>query len=277
MQRQSVLLNAVSEDSARALGMRLLRGQWISDNDRSRSVVVNEGFVRRILPLQDPIGRRIQVNGPDEPFDTIVGVVADLKYAALDQSPEPEVYLAYSRDAPWEFSVFTRTSMNPVALAPVITRSISEIDRALPVFDVQTLEQSLAESIAPRRLNVFLLGVFAAAALGLALIGVYGVVAYSVSQRTHEIGVRMALGADRRDVVRMIVRQGFGMASIGIAVGVAVATLLTRVMTTLLYEVEPTDLQTFAIAAAGLTFTAVIASLVPALRAARIDPAETLR
>jgi putative ABC transport system permease protein len=277
MQRQSVLLNAVSEESARALGMRLLRGRWILDGDPARSVVVNEGFVRRIFPLQDPIGRRIRLNGPDEPFATIVGVVADLKYAALDQTPEPEVYLSYARDAPWSFTVLTRTSMSPVVLAPIITKSASEIDRALPIFDVQTLEQALADAIAPRRLNVFLLGVFAAAALGLALTGIYGVVAYSVTQRTHEIGVRMALGANRRDVVRMIVRQGFGMALGGIVAGVAVAMVLTQVLRTLLYEVEPTDLQTFAIAAAGLMLTALIASLVPALRAARIDPAETLR
>ena len=277
MQRQSVLLNTVSEESATALGMRLLRGRWIADADRSRSVVVNEGFVRRILPLQDPIGRRIRLSGPDEPFETIVGVVADLKYAALDQTPEPEVYLSYSRDAPWSFTVLTRTSMSPVALAPIITKSVSEIDRALPVFDVQTLEQSLADAIAPRRFNLFLLGVFAAAALGLALTGIYGVVAYSVTQRTHEIGVRMALGATRRDIVRMVVRQGFAMASGGIVAGVAIAMVLTRVMRTLLYEVEPTDLQTFAIAAAGLMLTAVIASLVPAFRAARIDAVETLR
>ena len=167
--------------------------------------------------------------------------------------------------------------MSPVALAPIITKSVSEIDRALPVFDVQTLEQSLADAIAPRRFNLFLLGVFAEAALGLALTGIYGVVAYSVTQRTHEIGVRMALGATRRDIVRMVVRQGFAMASGGIVAGVAVAMVLTRVMRTLLYEVEPTDLQTFAIAAAGLMLTAVIASLVPAFRAARIDAVETLR
>ena len=145
------------------------------------------------------------------------------------------------------------------------------------MFDVQTLEQDLADSIAPRRLNFFLLGVFAAAALGLALIGIYGVIGYSVAQRTNEIGIRMALGARRRDVVTMVVRQGVGMALSGIVVGLAAATLLTRVLASLLYEVAPTDLQTFAVTAALLTVTAVTASLVPALRAARIDPAETLR
>ena len=145
------------------------------------------------------------------------------------------------------------------------------------MFEVQTLEQDLADSIAPRRLNVLLLGVFGAAALGLALIGIYGVIGYSVAQRTNEIGIRMALGARRRDVVTMVVRQGVGMALSGIVVGLGAAALLTRVLASLLYEVAPTDLQTFALTAALLTVTAVTASLVPALRAARIDPSETLR
>ena len=276
MQRSSVLLNAVSEGSARAYGMRLLRGRWISDTEPSASVVVNENVARRDFPAQDPVGRRLRLDGPDSPLVTIVGVVADLKYAALDQSPEPEVYVPYLRGVPGGFTAVIRTSMSPVALAPALTKSVSDLDRALPVFDVRA-GADLADSIAPRRLNFFLLGVFGAAALGLALIGIYGVIGYSVAQRTNEIGIRMALGARRRDVVTMVVRQGVGMAFSGIVVGLAAASLLTRVLASLLYEVAPTDLQTFALTAALLTVTAVTASLVPALRAARIDPAETLR
>ena len=277
MERYSVLVNAVSAGSARALGMRVLRGRWISDAEPSHNVVVNESLARRNFPGQDPVGRRIRLDDDQAPFATIVGVVADLKYANLEESVEPEVYVPYSRAAPGRFTAVVRTSVDPVALAPTIRKSLSDIDRTLPVFDIQTLEQVLAESITPRRFNLFLLTVFAAAALGLAVIGVYGVIAYSVAQRTHEIGIRMALGADRRDVVAMVVRQGAGMALAGNVIGVAAATLLTRVMASLLYEVRPTDPQTFAIAAVGLTLTALTASLVPALRAARIDPAETLR
>jgi putative ABC transport system permease protein len=277
MQRSQILLNAVSEGSARAYGMRVLRGRWITDTEPSASVVVNESVARRDFPAQDPLGRRVRVDGPDSQPVTIVGVVADLKYAALDQNPEPEVYVPYSRDVPGGFTAVIRTSISPVTLAPALTKSVSDLDRALPVFEVQTLEQDLADSIAPRRLNFFLLGVFGAAALGLALIGIYGVIGYSVAQRTNEIGIRMALGARRRDVVTMVVRQGVGMALAGIVVGLAAATLLTRVLASLLYEVAPTDLQTFAMTGVLLTVTAVTASLVPALRAARIDPAETLR
>jgi putative ABC transport system permease protein len=162
-------------------------------------------------------------------------------------------------------------------LAPTIAQAVADIDRAQPVYDVRTLEQALTDSVAPQRLNLFLLAIFASTALGLALMGVYSVIAHSVTQRTYEIGVRLALGADRRRVVGMIVRQGFRMAAAGIIVGVVAAAMLTRVMTSLLFEVEASDPQTFIVAAGGLLVTALVASLVPALRAARIDLAETLR
>jgi putative ABC transport system permease protein len=277
MQRSSILLNSVSVGSAQAVGLRVVRGRWISDGEPSHNIVVNESLARRDFPSQDPVGRRMRLNSPESPLKTIVGVVNDVKYAALDAPAEPEVYLPYSVEPPGGFTVVVKTSLSPTSLAPAIVRAVSDIDRALPVYDVETLEQTLAESIAPRRMNLFLLGVFAAAALGLALIGIYGVVTYSVTQRTHEIGVRMALGADRRDVVSMVVRQGFAMAAIGIGAGVAGAAILTRVMASLLYEVTPTDVPTFATAAIGLAATALIASLIPALRASRIDPADTLR
>jgi predicted permease len=242
-----------------------------------KSHAINESLARRDFPGQEPVGRRVRLHSQEAPISTIVGVVSDLKYAKLDERPEPEVYVPYSREPPGGFTAIVRTSVDPTALAPAIRSSLSDIDRTVPVFDVQTLEQVLADSITPRRFNLFLLAVFATTALGLAVVGLYGVTAYSVAQRTHEIGIRMALGSDRRDVVIMMVRQGIGMALAGIVVGVAAATLLTRVMASLLYDVRPTDLQTFAIAAVGLTLTALIASLVPALEAARIDPAETLR
>jgi predicted permease len=277
MQRSSVFVSAVSAGSARALGMRVLHGRWISENDPPTNVVVNESLARRDFPGQAAVGRRIRLDSPETPFSTIVGVISDLQYAKLDERPEPEVYVPYSREPPGAFTAVVRTSDDPTTLMAAMRMTLLGIDRALPVYDMQTLDQALADSIAPRRFNLFLLTVFAAAALGLALIGTYGVTAYSVAQRTHEIGIRMALGADRRDVVSLVVRQGFAMSLVGIFVGVIAATLLTRVMTSLLYDVRPTDPWTFAIAAVGLTLTALTASLVPARRAARIDPAETLR
>ena len=277
MQRSSILVSTVSAGSARALGMRVLRGRWISDTEPPHNVVVNDSLARRDFPGQDPVGRRIRLAGDEAQFSTIVGVVADLQYTTLDERVEPEVYVPYSAGAPSRFTAVVRTAIDPVTLAPVLGRSVSDIDPSLPVFDVQPLDALLAGSIAPRRFNLFLLAVFAAAALGLALVGVYGVIAYTVAQRSHEIGIRMALGADRGDVVLMVVRQGLAVALAGTVTGMATATLLTRVMASLLYDVRPTDPQTFAIAAAGLMLAALAAALVPALRAARIDPAETLR
>jgi putative ABC transport system permease protein len=275
--RSSVLVNSVSAGSARALGMRLLSGRWISESEPPTNVVVNESLARRDFPGQDPVGRRIRLHRLDAPFATIVGVVADLRYTTLAEQPTPEVYVPYSREPPGGFALLVRASVEPTALAGSIRTTLSDIDRGLPVFDVQTLAQALANSIAPRRFNLYLLTVFAAVALSLAAVGVYGIVAYAVSQRTHEIGIRMALGANRRDVVTLMVRQGAGMAMVGIVVGTASATLLTRVMASLLYDVRPTDPATFASAAIGLALTALTASLVPALQAARIDPSETLR
>jgi putative ABC transport system permease protein len=174
-------------------------------------------------------------------------------------------------------NVTVRTAGDPLVLASALRRLISEIDKTQPVYDVKTLDEALADSIAPRRLNLYLMGTLAAAALLLAMIGVYGVIAYSVAQRTHEIGVRMALGATRPEVIRMVVRQGLGMALAGITAGVAGAFALTRLMESLLYQVKPTDPQTFVAVAAILALTALIASWGPARKAALVDPMIALR
>ena len=174
-------------------------------------------------------------------------------------------------------TVTARTVGDPLASAPSILKVISSIDKTQAVFDVGTMAEALADSIAPRRFNLFLLGIFATAALLLALIGIYGLIAYSVTQRTHEIGIRMALGSQRGEVVRMMVRQGIGIAFAGITIGLAGAFAMTRLMGSLLYDVEPTDIETFAAVAIVLGITAVIAALVPALKAVRVDPINALR
>jgi putative ABC transport system permease protein len=229
----------------------------------------------------DPLGRRMitpSSSPGQEPLATIVGVVADLRYAKLDAQPAPETYVPY-RQSVWvrSMDIMVRTAGDASAMAETIRKLIAEGDRTQPVYDVETVEQALANSIAPRNFNLLLLGIFAAAALVLAVVGIYGVMGYAVTQRTHEIGVRMALGARRGEVVRMVVRQGMATAAAGIAVGAAAAFGVTRVLDSLLYETAPTDGPTFGVVSSVLAAAAFLACCLPALRASQVDPVVALR
>jgi len=279
--RPMVAFNMVSMAYGKAIGMQLVRGRWATDSETSPVLLINRSFARQIFQNKDPLEGRIQVPGPlgeKEAYATVVGIVDDLKYSKLDAEPQPEVLVPY-KQSPFlrAANVTVRLAGDPLALAPALRQLISEIDKSQPVYDVKTLEEALADSIAPRRFNLYLIGTLATVALLLAVIGVYGVIAYSVAQRTHEIGVRMALGATRSEVIGMVVRQGLGVALAGIGTGVAGAYLLTRMMESLLYQVKPTDPQTFAAVAIALALTALIASWGPALKAALIDPVIALR
>jgi putative ABC transport system permease protein len=203
--------------------------------------------------------------------------VADLRYSSLDAASEPELFVDYHHGNPYNMTLAMRTAGDPAAAAPAIRTLLAGVDRDVPPFDVRPLDAALADSIAPRRFNMLLLGVFAASALLLASIGIYGVVAYAVAQRTHEIGVRMALGAQRRQVLRMVLWQGMAIALAGIGLGVIAALALTRAMIGLLYEVAPTDPATFAAVTGLLASTALAACAVPALKAALVDPLVALR
>jgi putative ABC transport system permease protein len=208
----------------------------------------------------------------------VVGILADVKYSKLDTEPVPEIFVRYPQTSLlYGAEIAARTTGNPAALAPALRKLISDIDPSQPVYDVKTLERSLAESIAPRRFNLFLLGSFATAALVLAVIGIYGVIAYSVAERTREIGVRMALGARRGQVAGMVVREALPIAIAGIVAGLSAAWGLTRLMATLLYDVKATDPATFAAVAIMLAVTALAACVGPALKAASIDPTVALR
>jgi len=206
-------------------------------------------------------------------------VVADLRYTQLDAAAEPEVYVPYPtiKDGLFGFTALIRTAKDPLTLAPRLRNAVSDLDKTQVPEDVMSLEQALTESIAPRRLNLFLFSTFAAAAVFVAMIGVYGVMAFSVAQRVREIGVRMALGAGRADVVSMVIGQGMRLTLAGILAGVAGALALTQFMGSLLYEVEPSDPLTFALLAVGLAITGFLACCVPALKAAFVEPATTLR
>jgi len=282
--RPTVLHSSVSADYGKAIGLRVVAGRWITDAEREPVFVINESLARGAFAGEDPIGKRIQTGGAPgataaagAKFGTIVGVVADLKYTRLDASSEPEIFADYAHASPFTINIVARTSSDPRAVAPTVRALVAGVDRAQPVSDAQTVEAMLIDSIAPRRFTVFLLGTFASAALLLALVGIYGVIAYSVALRTREFGVRMALGAQSPDVMRLVVRQGMTIVVTGLVLGVAAALALTRVMAGLLYDVTPTDPATFVAVIGALAGTALAACCVPALKAASVDPLVALR
>ncbi len=259
-----------------ALGARLLKGRWLTDRDTGKAILMNQSMAREAFGKADPVGRKLSVPAPDT---VVVGVVADLQYSQLDQAPRAEIYVGLDGFVKFlrTSTVAVRTARDPLTLAPALRKMISEIDPSQPVYNIETLEQSLSDSIAPRRFNLFLLGSFAAAALLLAIVGIYGAIAYSVAQRTREIGVRLALGAERGRVVCMVVREGMSVALAGILAGLAAVLSLAPVIAKLLYQVKANDPWTLAAVALSLAATALAACCAPALKAAWIDPAITLR
>jgi len=245
--------------------------------DSPRVTIVSESAARRLFPGEDPIGKRIDVfiGDPGSPYE-IVGVVKDIKVSSLDVDVFPIVYIPHTQLSPGVMTFVIRTNGNPQSLATGAVAAVHELDPELPVADVQPMDDVVAFTVARPRVIMTLLAAFAAMAMLLAGVGVYGVMAYSVGQRTHEIGVRLAMGATNGMVFRMIIGQAFMLAAIGIGVGLVAAFGATRVLQTLLYHTEPRDPSTFAIAAVVLMAVAMLASYVPARRGTRIALAEAL-
>jgi putative ABC transport system permease protein len=208
----------------------------------------------------------------------IVGIVGDVRHISLDEESGPESYFSYQQIPSSYMNLVARSRVDdPASLAPGLRQAVAQVDKDQPLSDVKTMEQLLADSLARRRFNMLLLGLFAAVALLLAAVGIFGVMNYSVTQRTHEIGIRMALGAQSRDVLKMIVGQGMILALIGVLIGLAASFALTRLMSSLLYGVTATDPLTFAGVALILSAVALLASFIPARRATRVDPIVALR
>ncbi len=273
--------NVATEHYFETMGIRLVRGRTFqeSDNDKSPAVaVISETAARRFFPNEDPIGKRLKQGWPESktPWREIVGVVGDVREDGLDTGPVSEIYVPESQDAWNQLFVVMRTSVASESLLPAATRTIRQLDKDQPVFSVQTMDKVLNNSTASRRFSMTLLGLFAALAFILAAVGVYGVISYSVSQRAKEIGIRMALGARRNQVVHLVVREGLLMAAIGVATGFVIAFGVTRAMSNLLFGVSHLDPLTYAIAGAFLTLVALLASFAPAARAAGIDPSAVL-
>lgn len=280
-EKQGAVYRIVRPDYFRTMGATLLKGRDFTahDNDTSPPVVIiNEPFAKRIWPNEDPLGKRIRVSQDETESREIVGVVKALKQDKWTAEPNLEMYLPHLQAAaPRGLTLVVRSSGDPVALVGAIENQVWSIDKNLPVSEIRTMQEVIAGSIEQHRFNLFLLGLFAFVALSLALVGIYGVMSESVNARTHEIGIRMALGARAADVLRMVVGQGMALAAIGIGIGLFGAFWLTRFMATLLYEVSPTDSVTFLLIPLVVALVVLCACLIPARRATKVDPLVALR
>ncbi len=270
------------------MGMPLLQGRGIEEGDRIGSpgvVVINRTLAEQVWPEGDALGQRILMGGgaTDSVWRTVVGIVGDVRHRGLDLAPRPEVYLPYAQFPAGtgmpqrDFRIVLRAEGDPVQLTGAVRAAVAELDQDLPLTEVQTMEEAMGAWAAERRLTMLLVAAFAVLALTLGAVGVYGVIAHLVVQRTREIGIRIALGAVPAEILRMVLTQGALLAGLGIAAGVLGALAVTRLLTGLLFEVRPTDPATFAITTLLLGLAAAIACIIPAVRATRVDPIEALR
>ncbi|TAM80888.1 MAG: ABC transporter permease [Acidobacteria bacterium] len=270
----AMMMLRVSPGYFYTLGIPVLKGRTFTDHDNEQArkvAVVNEALARRLWPTEDPIGKQVAGNL------TVVGVVGNTRHEGLSQDIEAEFYLPYFQLPGDSMQLAVRTAADPDSIVSAVRAQVRATDPGQPLYHVATLEQTLSESLAPRRFNMFLLGIFAAIALALATIGIYGVMAFSVAQRTREIGIRMALGAERKEVLRLVISQGLGLALLGVAIGIVGALALTRFLASLLYGVKPTDPLTFVAVPIILIVVALAACYIPARRAAKVDPMVALR
>jgi len=277
---QPISVTEISTDYFHVMRIRLLKGRTFSAGDVAGAqevVTVNESLARMVFGAHDAIGQHISFGGPSVPWKEVVGVVANVREDALEKEPVPEIFVPYLQQPSFSMAFVLRTESSPLMLAGAVREAVQSIDKNQPLSGATTMDEVIAKSVAPRRFRMLLLGLFALLALLLAVIGVYGVIAYSSTQRTHEFGVRIALGADRQDILKLVVRQGFKLALLGVSIGVGGALLLTRVLSSLLYEVSAHDPLTFSGVAALLMLVALAASYIPARRAMKVDPIVALR
>ena len=280
-QRQRTQTRVVSPGYHRAMGIPLLRGRLFTEQDTAASpkvVVVSESFARQIFPGEEAVGKRVKPTLAPNFTAEIVGVVGDVKHRALDETPSPELYASYQQ-APQPFLALVVRAEPAVTagLTNSIREAVLQIDADQPLYNVKTMDELLSDTVAGRRFQMTLLGLFAAVALALASVGVFGVMSYSVTRRTHEIGVRVALGAQRRDVLRLVVGQGMALVGAGIALGLAASLALTRLIAALLYGVSASDPLIYSAVALLLATVALLACYLPARRAAKVDPMVALR
>jgi putative ABC transport system permease protein len=269
-------MRIVTPNYLQTYGIRLLKGREFTDSDApqaERVVMINRAFAEKVFPGEDPVGKYLDCGGPTR----VIGVAANVRNTGLTGEPRPEIYGCYQQ---WSFrSMFLtlRTAGNPMALAPVVTGHVRILNPAQPLNYFQTMRTLIDATTARPRFRSLVLGSFAGIALVLAAVGVYGVMAYSVAQRTHELGIRMALGARKRDVLTLILGQGLKLTLAGVLIGLAGSFALSRVLKAYLFGITTTDMPTFVSVSVILTIVALCACSIPALRAMRVNPMEALR
>ena len=275
----------VTPDAMQAMGMRLLSGRFFTDHDNENAAhvcIIDESFARENFPRENPLGKNISIGGPPaagqrQDWLTVVGIVAHVKNYGVDQPSRVETYLPEAQNTSGGGTILVRTSGDPSRLASSLREVVSSIAPDVPLYDVRSLDEIIAASSASRRLAVVLISSFAALALLLAAVGIYGVMAYTVTQRNHEIGVRMAMGAAPDVVRRMIVGQGLRLALSGIIAGLVFSLVMTHFIASLLFRVSAFDRETFLAGAVILSILVLISTWVPARRASRVDPIIALR
>ena len=284
-ERISIQYRMISPDYFRALGIKILQGRSFNESDLQSSagiVIINETFARRYWPGVDPVGKPV---GPGKGRRLIVGVVADIKEMGLNQRVLPTAYIpvTHTNDLMtaqmnrWFLTSWIIRTTGPVKLDETLRQILKNVDSDLPVARIRPMTQVVSGSITEQRFTTTMMTSFAALALLLTTVGLYGVLSYQVSQRTQEIGIRVALGAQSNDVVKLFARQGLGLTLIGVAIGLVAALMLVRFVSSMLFEISATDLSTFALIPVLLVAVSMIACLIPALRATRVDPMIALR
>jgi putative ABC transport system permease protein len=274
---------SVSPDYFRAMSIPLLQGRPFTERDKDSAplvMIVNQALAEHDFAGENPVGKRINFGGPaDQPIQwfEIVGVVANVRSLELREEPAPELYFSSLQDAFAGMSLVVRSNVDPAAVSSGIRQAVNEVDKSVPVSNVETMDHIVTQSVTQPRFNLFLLGLFSVIALLLSAAGIYGVTAYMVTQRTHELGIRLALGAQVGDVLRMILGQGMAVIVVGVALGLAASFALTRLLKSLLFGVTEHDPVTFVVITLTLMLTALLACYIPARRATKVDPLEALR
>jgi predicted permease len=272
--------SSVSPDYFHLLGIPLLRGRLFNESDADKTpqvAVINQAMAQTYWPNDDPLGKRFKSTRPNSAWITVVGLVANARTESLARADVPQIYLDLFQTGARRLAIFLRGHLNAAAIGDQVREQVQSVDSTLPVYGAQTLNETVSASLAQRRFSLEMVGLFALTALLLAGLGIYGLISYLVSERMHEIGIRLALGASRSNILRMVLRQGLGLAIVGAAVGIVCALIVSHLMASLLYGVRPTDPLTFACVALLLIGVALLACYIPARCATRVDPIQALR